>query len=140
MKKFFAISLLLIPLCVLADDTIEIDEPQWKDFAPKAFIEVNEPKGLAKFNDTAAYWYKRKTEFNNEIEKCREFENYETKFTCYQNLKVLQYQKNSDYNARLEAIERAKHMPQEIQDPTANMLPINSYLNNFSRFQPNELR
>ena len=60
--------------------------------------------------------------------------------SCYQEVKVKQYQKNSDYNARLEAKERARMVPQEMYDRTNTMLPIGGYLNNFARFQPNELR
>ena len=58
-------------------------------------------------------------------------------FTCYQDLKVKQYQKNSDYNARLEAIENSKMVPQEIYDKTTNMLPLGN-ITNMMRFQPNE--
>ena len=75
-----------------------------------------------------------------EIEKCRSQETSDSMFSCYQNLKVVQYQKNSDYNARLEAMDEQRRMSQEMQDPTTNMLPIGGYLNNFSRFQPNEFR
>ena len=53
---------------------------------------------------------------------------------------IKQYQKNSDYNARLEAQERARMVPREMYDRTNTMLPIGGYLNNFARFQPNELR
>lgn len=141
MKRLITLSLLLMTTLAIAEEVISIngiDEPQWKDFAPVAYREVNEPKGLAKFNDVTAYWYKRKVEFDNNIEKCREIYENDAKFACYQDLKIKQYQKNSDYNARIEAMERAKMYPQEIQNPTSNMLPINQYINNFGRFQPNE--
>lgn len=142
MKKIFVSLFLVLFLPAIAEDTVSIngmDEPQWKDFTPPAYIDVKSPKGLGKFNDTAAYWYKRKVEFENEILKCREIENVDSKISCYQDLKVKQYQKNSDYNARLEAIENAKLGPQEFQNPTSNMLPIGGLLDNFTRFQPNEL-
>lgn len=142
MKKFIMLSLLLIPLLVCAEsyDINGVEEPQWKDFAPVAYVDVKEPKGLVKFNDVVAYWYKRKVEFDKNIDKCREIEQNEAKISCYQDLKVKQYQKNSDYNARIEAVENAKMYPQEMQDPTANMLPIGGYLNGLGKFQPNEFR
>ena len=62
------------------------------------------------------------------------------KLGCYQQLKVKQYQENSDYNARIEAQEKARMMPQEMYDRTDTMLPIGGYLNNFTKFQPNEFR
>ena len=142
MKKIIILALLLTPLCVLAKEEVSLeglDEPQWKDFAPVAYVNVQEPKGLGKFNDVVAYWYKRKVEFDNGIEKCRAVEHNDEKLTCYQNLKVKQYQKNSDYNARIEAMERERMNPQEIQDPTTNMYPLGGLLQNLGRFQPNEL-
>ena len=142
MKKFLILSLLLMPFVAVADETTiinGIDEPQWKDFAPVAYVNVKEPKGLGKFNDVVAYWYKRKVEFDKGIEQCRAIEQNEAQFTCYQELKVKQYQKNSDYNARIEAMERQRMNPQEIQNPTQNMYPIDGIINNFTKFQPNEL-
>ena len=142
MKKIILSLLLLAPLCVIADEDYSlngIDEPQWKDFAPPAFVNASEPKGIGKLNDTATYWYRRRMEFNNGIEKCRTVENNELKINCYQDLKVKQYQKNSDYNARLEAQEKANLGPQEMFDRTTNMLPLGGFTN-MMRFQPNELR
>jgi len=141
MKKILILAILLTPLFVLAKEDISLDgleEPQWKDFAPIAYVDVKEPKGLAKFNDVVAYWYKRRAEFDKGIEKCRALEQNSEKLTCYQDLKVKQYQKNSDYNARIEAMERERMNPQEIQNPTTNMYPIGGILQNFSKFQPNE--
>ena len=143
MKKIIILALLLMsPIYALAQEDVSLEglnEPQWKDFAPVAYVNVQEPKGLGKFNDVAAYWYKRKVDFDNGIEKCRAIEQDDVKLTCYQNLKVKQYQKNSDYNARIEAMERERMNPQVMQDPTTNMYPIGGLLQNFGRFQPNEL-
>ena len=141
MKKIILLSLLILPLCVFAQDDYVVDgveEPQWKDFAPVAYVNVSEPKGLAKFNDVLAYWYKRKVEFDKGIDKCREIQKSEDKIACFNDLKIKQYQKNSDYNARIEAMERQRMNPQEIQDPTQNMYPIGGILNNIRQFQPNE--
>ena len=143
MKKFIMLSLLLVPLAVLASDEVIVDgieEPQWKDFAPVAYKDVKEPKGLAKFNDVLAYWYKRRVEFDKGIEKCRAVEKDEEKINCYQDLKVVQYQKNSDYNARIEAMERQKMNPQVIQDPTTNMYPLGGIIDTFTKFQPSEIK
>ena len=141
MKKILTLSLLfLAPICVIADEDTSVngvEAPQWKDFAPSAFVDVKEPKGIGKFNDTATYWYKRRVEFENSIEQCKLLESSDLQFTCYQDLKVKQYQKNSDYNARLEAIENSKMVPQEIYDKTTNMLPLGN-ITNMMRFQPNE--
>ncbi len=142
MKKFIIALLLCLPLFAIAEEITSLEgleEPQWREFAPVAFVDVKEPKGLGRFNDTAAYWYKRKVAFDKGIEKCREIEQNDAKIACYQDLKVKQYQKNSDYNARIEAMERSKMYPQEMQDNTTNMYPINGFLNNFSKFQPSEL-
>lgn len=144
MKKSFVLLFCMgIILSVSAEEKFcinGVDEPQWKDFVPVAYVDVKEPKGIGKFNETAKYWYKRKVEFEKNIENCRSIENNDEKVSCYQDLKVKQYQKNSDYNARLEAIEQVQKYPQEMYDRTNNMLPISNYLNNFSYFQPNELR
>ena len=142
MKKFIALSLLLVPLFVIAEDSTDIngiDEPQWKDFAPPAFVNVSAPKGLGKFNDNATYWYKRRVAFEEGIEKCRAIEGNDSKFNCYQKLKITQYAKNSDYNARLEAIDQAQKMPAEMYDRTNNMIPISGQINNFMKLQPNEM-
>ena len=140
MKKLLIVSALLLPLSIAAEEFMSVAELEWKDFAPPAYIDVDEPKGIGKLNETAKYWYKRKVEFDNEVEKCRNIELDDVKYTCYQDLKVKQYQKNSDYNARLEAMDNARLGPQEMYDRTDNMLPIGGYLNTFTRFQPNELR
>ncbi|MBR6634119.1 MAG: primosomal protein N', partial [Clostridia bacterium] len=42
-----------------------------KDFAPSAFVDVEEPKGLGKFNVTAKYWYQRRLAFEEGIEVCK---------------------------------------------------------------------
>lgn len=144
MKKFLILLALLFPFAVMAsDETVTLDgftEPAWKDFAPPAYVDIDEPKGLGKLNETAAYWYKRKTDFESSIQECRLMEDADAKFSCYQEVKVKQYQKNSDYNAKIEAQERAGLGPQEMYDKTNTMLPIGGYLNNFTRFQPNEFR
>lgn len=143
MKKILLLSLLILPICVIAEENYivnGVEEPEWKEFAPPAFVDVKEPKGVGKFNDTAVYWYKRKVDFEAGLEKCRTINNTEERVACYQKLKAKQYTKNSDYNARLEAIDNERKLPQEMQDPTANMLPIGGALNNFMRFQPNEFR
>lgn len=144
MKKIIALLLLSLslPLFAVANEDISLaglDEPQWKDFAPVAYVDVQEPKGLAKFNDVIAYWYKRKVEFDKNIEKCRALERNDEKFVCYQDLKVKQYQKNSDYNARIEAMEQERMNPVEMQNPTMNMYPVGGLLQNFSKYQPNEI-
>lgn len=143
LKTFILLALLTPASVVFAEETVHLDnfnEPQWQDFVPSNYINAPEPKGLGKFNETSAYWYRRRVDFENGIEECRAMENIDQKLGCYQQLKVKQYQQNSDYNARIEAQEQARMMPQEMYDRTDTMLPIGGYLNNFTKFQPNELR
>lgn len=143
MKKIFVLAFLFTMLGVLAEEVTTVsnaNEPQWKDFAPVSFVNVEEPKGINKLNETASYWYKRRVKFEEAIEKCRNLTDSDEQFACYQQVKVKQYQENSDYNARIEAQENARLGPQEMYDRTNNMLPIGGYLNNFTRFQPNEFR
>ena len=140
MKKILSLLFVLGISTVCAEELITANAPAWNEFVPPAYVDVKAPKGLGRFNDTAAYWYKRKVEFDNEVEKCQAINEAEAQFSCYQDLKVKQYQKNSDYNARLEAQEQMRQLPHEMMTGTENMLPINGYLNNFARFQQNEIR
>ena len=143
MKKLLLSLILCLPILVLAAENqvvTGVDEPQWKDFAPVAYVNVKEPKGFAKFNDTGVYWYKRRVEFESGIERCRETSQTEDRVACYQKLKVKQYAKNSDYNARLEAMDNERKMPQSMQNPTSNMLDLNNTVNTFMNMQPNEFR
>ena len=141
MKKILILLAIMVPISVIAEEALSgVNEPEWKDFAPHAYINIEQPKGIGKLNETASYWYKRKADFESSIKECREMTDYDAQLSCYQEVKIKQYQKNSDYNARLEAQERARMVPQEMYDRTNTMLPIGGYLNNFARFQPNELR
>lgn len=141
MKKILILLAIMVPISVIAEEALSgVNEPEWKDFAPHAYINIEQPKGIGKLNETASYWYKRKADFESSIKECREMTDYDAQLSCYQEVKIKQYQKNSDYNARLEAQERARMVPQEMYDRTNTMLPIGNYLNNFARFQPNELR
>lgn len=139
MKKLLIISAFCLPMAVMSEEINGVKVPQWRDFVPPAYVDVEAPKGIGKLNETAKYWYKRRIEFEEGMDKCRALEQDEAKYSCFQSLKVKQYQKNTDYNARLEAIDNARLGPQEMYDRTDNMLPIGGYLNNFSKFQPNEL-
>ena len=137
MKKFILFFILILPLSVFSQDIVTFDgitEPEWIDFAPPSFADAAEPKGIGKLNETASYWYKRRIDFENSMDECRAIEDVDMKTSCFQEVKVKQYQKNSDYNARIEAMERARMCPEEMYDKTNNMLPIGGYLNNFSRF------
>ena len=70
MKKFLAALLLVLPISVMAEE-FGLNIPEWKDFAPSAFVDVKEPKGLGKLNVTAKYWYDRKVAFE-EAKKVKE--------------------------------------------------------------------
>ena len=99
MKKIVLALALIIPMVVQAED-FGLNVPKWKDFAPTAFIDVQEPKGLGKFNVTAKYWYERRLAFEEGLAACAETEAYDARFTCYENLKVKQFQLNTEYNAK----------------------------------------
>lgn len=138
MKQIIALLALLIPLTVFADD-FGTNIPEWKDFAPSAFVDVKEPKGLGKLNVTAAYWYQRRVDFEAGLEECTGYANNDERFTCYETLKIKQFKENTDYNARIEAQQQNSAI-QEMNSMQDNMLPINGYLQNLGRFQPNEFR
>lgn len=139
MKKIIVSMLFLLPLTALADD-YGMRVPEWKDFAPSAFVDVEEPKGLGKFNVTAKYWYERKTKFEDALVNCQALASYEDRFSCYEELKVNQFKENTDYNARIEAKQNITGGIPEMQNRTDTMLPINNYINTFSNYMPNEFR
>lgn len=139
MKKNLIALFLMLPLAAFADD-LGLNAPQWKDFAPKTFVDVQEPKGLGRFNVTAKYWYQRRMAFEDGISECQTIEAYDERFTCYESLKVKQFKENTDYNARIEAQRQATAGIPEMSDRTDTMLPLNNYVNTFTRFMPNELR
>ena len=141
MKKFIATLLLLVPLSALAVDDFGLNVPQWKDFAPTAYIDVKEPNGLmGKLNVTAKYWYERRMAFEEGLAECQLLENYEERFSCYENLKIQQFKQNSDYNARIEARMQNSIEMQQMNSINGNMLPLNNMMNNYTQFMPNELR
>ncbi len=142
MKKYLLIFAFLLSLPVYADELQDfgVTVPEWKDFAPSAYVDVEEPKGLGKLNEIVTYWYQRKTDFEAGLEECKALETNDDRFNCYDRLKVKQYKENSDYNARMEARQRAGANIKEMNSMQDNMLPINNYINNFTRFQPNEIR
>ena len=141
MKKFLATLLLILPLAVFAEEDFGIKVPQWKDFAPTAYIDVKEPKGLmGKLNVTAKYWYERKVAFEEGLVNCKAIEAHEERFSCYEDLKVKQFQENTVYNAKIEAQNIDNGGIPELYDRTDSMLPVGNYLNNFTRMMPNEIR
>lgn len=140
MKKIITAIAILMPLTAFAEIDFGVRVPEWKDFCPTAFIDVAKPKGMGKLNVTASYWYERKTEFEDAIVNCKALENNDERFSCYEDLKVKQYQKNSEYNARMEArASRVNGSIPEMNSMTDTMFPVNNYINTYTRFMPNEL-
>ena len=142
MKKILALSLLSVPLFAFAETDFGATVPQWSDFAPKAFVDVKEPKGLAKLNVNSKYWYARKVAFEEAISDCKALENNEDRFNCYDKVKTKQYRLNDDYNARLEAEMKnvsGSSIP-GMENRTDTMLPLGGYFNNMTNFMPNEFR
>ena len=82
----------------------------------------------------------RKVEFETELANCKALESNDERFSCYEKLKVNQFKQNTDYNARMEAKMNATAGIPEMQNRTDTMLPINNYINTFSRYMPNEIR
>lgn len=138
MKKIFVLAVILLPLASSAEE-FGLNVPEWKDFAPTAFVDVTEPKGLGKFNVTAKYWYDRRVSFEEGIEECKALETNEEKFSCYEALKVKQFKENTDYNARIEAKHNSMSGIPEMQNRTDTMLPINMF-SGYTQMMPNELR
>lgn len=139
MKRFVIACLLLTPLLVFAEEDMGVLVPQWTDFTPKAFVNVKEPKGLSKLNPTYQYWYERKVAFESELEECKALEANDERFNCYEKLKVKQYKLNNDYNARMEAkINGTNPSVPGMQSRTDTMLPLGGYLNNMTKYMPNE--
>ena len=141
MKKILATLVLFSPLVVFADD-FGVHVPEWKEYAPPAFINVKEQnKFMKKINVDATYWYERKVEFENSLEECKAKEEPDERFACYEQLKQQQYKKNADYNAREEAKNNLNNgaIP-EMNNRIDSMLPLNSYIDSMTRFQPNELQ
>ncbi len=138
MKKFLISLALVLPLACFAED-FGLNVPKWKDFAPTAFIDVKEPKGIGKFNVTAKYWYERKLAFEEGIEACASLKTHEEKFNCYEILKVKQFKLNTEYNAKIEAQQQTMSGIPEMQNRTDTMLPINMF-GGYANMIPNELR
>ena len=141
MKRVLIALMLIMPIIAFAEEDYGIKVPQWKDFAPTAYIDVKEPKGLmGKLNVTAKYWYERKVAFEEGLVNCKAIEAHEERFSCYEDLKVKQFQENTVYNAKIEARSYDNGAIPEMYDRTDNMLPVGNYINNFSRMMPNEIR
>ena len=141
MKKIVLACMLLIPLSAFAEIDFGVNVPEWQDFAPKAYIDVKAPKGLAKLNTNLSYWYDRRVAFETELEACRSLEANDERFNCYEKLKVSQYKMNNDYNARLEAKINGTSSVPGMGNPTDNMIPIGAdYIQNALRWMPSEVR
>lgn len=139
MRKILTIMALLIPLAVCADE-LGLKAPQWKDFAPKTFVDVQEPKMFKRLNVTAKYWYERRLAFEDELAECQTIEAYDERFTCYETLKIRQFKENTDYNARIEARQQASAGVQQMNVMNTNMVPLNNMVNGYMHFMPNEFR
>ena len=141
MKKIIALLLLSLPLAAFAEEDFGVIVPEWKDFTPKAFADVKQPKGLGKLNATTSYWYKRRVNFESELANCKSLTSNNERFSCYETLKKNQYSLNSEYNARLEAQANSGSSVPGMQIQTDNMMPIGGgYLEQMTKYMPNEFR
>ena len=140
MKKILAILSFLLPLSVFAIDDFGLKAPQWKDFAPSAFVDVKEPRGFGKLNVTAKYWFDRRVSFERSLAECKSLDEHEARFSCYEELKIKQFRENTDYNARIDASRQQGSDINGMSNMTNTMVPINGYIDAYSRMMPNELR
>lgn len=140
MKRFIVLCLLILPLSALAEEDFGVNVPEWSDFAPSAFTDVKEPKGLGKLNLTTRYWYERRAEFETKLNECKELTANDERFSCYERLKVMQYKLNNDYNARIEAQENERSVIPGMGSTTDNMIPVGGYLEQMTKFMPSEIR
>ena len=140
MKNFIVICLLFMPLAVFAEEDFGVNVPEWKDFAPTAFVNVKEPKGLGKLNVTAKYWYERRADFETSLNECKNITAGDERFSCYEQLKVKQYKLNNDYNAKIEAQVLERSSIPGMNSQSDNMLPIGGYLDQMTKFMPSEIR
>ena len=140
MKKFITLCLLFLPLAAVAEEDFGVNVPEWSDFSPKAFVNIQEPRGLGKLNLTAKYWYERRADFEAALSECKELAANDERFSCYETLKVKQYKLNNDYNAKIEAQMNERSSVPGMNSATDNMLPIGGYLNQMTKFMPNEIR
>lgn len=139
MKKIVLALLLLAPVTVFAENDFGVNVPEWSDFAPKAFVNITEPKGLQKLNVNSKYWYQRRVEFENAMGECKALEANDERFSCYETLKTKEFKLNDDYNAKLEAeLNRRTAIP-GMESRTDNMLPLGGYLDSL-KYMPNEIR
>ncbi len=140
MKRFVLFCLLILPLTVFAEQDFGVNVPEWEDFAPTAFVNIKEPRGLGKLNVTAKYWYQRRADFETALSDCKALEANDERFGCYEELKVKQYKLNNDYNARIEAQVNDRAAIPGMSSQADNMVPIGGYLEQMTRFMPNEIR
>lgn len=140
MKKFLVFCLIAFPMVAMAEDDFGFKIPEWSEFAPATYVNVEKPTKLGKLNKVSSYWYERRVEFESALADCEAKASNDERFTCYEELKSKQYRENTDYNARIEAQRPAYSGIQEMSSRTDTMLPINSYINSITRFQPNEIR
>ena len=140
MKRFITFCLLILPVVVFAEQDFGVNVPEWEDFAPTAFVNIKEPKGLGKLNVTARYWYKRRADFETALSNCKALEANDERFNCYEELKVKQYKLNNDYNARIEAQLNERSAIPGMNSQTDNMVPIGGYIEQMTRYMPNEIR
>ena len=138
MRKIILTLSFLLPLVAFAED-FGLNVPQWKDFAPSAFVDVPLPQGFGKFNVTAKYWYERRLAFEEGLTMCSDLETHEEKFGCYERLKIKQFKENTEYTARIEAQQQSMSVIPEMQNRTDTMLPLNMF-GGYTQMMPNELR
>ena len=84
--------------------------------------------------------FQRRVEFETALQDCKVLDANDERFSCYETLKVKQYKLNNDYNAKIEAQENERSAIPGMNSQADNMLPIGSYLNQMTKFMPNEVR
>lgn len=78
------------------------------------------------------YWAKRKQQFNNEIEMCKQYSSNDSQLSCYMSIRQLEFNKTAQYDNLMMAQEQLRVQKlqyiQQVQT-NSNLNNINNNLN-----------
>jgi hypothetical protein len=117
MKKFLLLAAL--SLCLPAS---AVFEPEWSEFSPAAYINIDTTKSY--ILDEKKYWSARKIDFEKKKGYCLAMPEPDEKHACFKELRELQASKNrfySAYIAQQQEIQLERERQRMLYD-TANHL------------------
>ena len=124
MKKEYIFSLLLVFLINAANAETTVLAPNWSDICPNEYLNAKK----VRFDKDQRYWYDRRIQFNDALEKCRNTQADNLK-RCYADVKANESKKNKEWNAyvqeyneRLDRREEALEENLPAFDGTQSML------------------